>query len=354
MKNKNGFWRITFDTNPNDCNLHCMMCEHHSTHSDIEKNRILANRPKEQMSIDLIRRVLENTKNSRLREIIPSTMGEPLLFKDFEQVVELCKEFEVKLNLTTNGTFPIKGATSWAKLIVSITSDVKISWNGATKATQEKIMQGSDFEKGIQNIKDFITVRNDHASVGKNYCQVTLQLTFMETNLSELADIVRQGIDLGVDRIKGHHLWVHFAEIESLSMRRSTKSVERWNDAVLKAKKVAAENLLPNGKKISLVNFDILDNDATQNLMPEGVCPFLGEEAWIAPDGRFSPCCAPDILRRQLGDFGNVSERDIFDIWHDPGYQSLVKNYMQNKICVACNMRRSPDQSCCSSDGVNK
>jgi len=354
MKTKNGFWRITFDTNPNNCNLHCIMCEHHSKYSTIETNRILANQPKEQMPIELIRRVLESTRGTRLREIIPSTMGEPLLYKDFEQIIELCKEFEVKLNLTTNGTFPIKSAASWAELIVPITSDIKISWNGATQLTQEKIMQGSSFENGLQNIKDFLRVRNSYAATGKNYCQVTLQLTFMETNLSELVALVKLGIDLGIDRIKGHHLWTHFAEIEQLSLRRNTASIARWNDAVLAAKKIVAENLLPNGKKILLVNFDILDSDATQNLLPNGICPFLGEEAWIAPDGRFSPCCAPDVLRRQLGNFGNVKERDIIAIWHDQKYQSLVKNYIQNKICIACNMRRSPDELRSSNEGVNK
>ncbi|EKE00542.1 MAG: Glycosyl transferase, group 1 family protein [uncultured bacterium] len=354
MRTKEGFWRITFDTNPNDCNLHCIMCEHHSRYSSVETNRILANRPKEQMSIELIRRVLEDARGSNLREIIPSTMGEPLLFKDFEQIVELCKEFKVKLNLTTNGTFPIKGVASWAKLIVPIASDVKISWNGATKSTQEKIMQGSNFEKGIQNVKDFLKIRNDYANTGKNYCQTTLQLTFMETNLPELVDIVRLGIDLGIDRIKGHHLWTNFVEIEPLSLRRSAESIARWNDAVSKIKRIAAERLLPNGKAMSLMNFDVLDGDATQNLMPEGVCPFLGEEAWIAPDGRFSPCCAPDALRRQLGNFGNVSEKDIMSIWHNKDYRHLVKNYMQNSVCVACNMRRPPVESYCPNEGINK
>ena len=352
MKNKTGFWRITFDTNPNDCNLHCIMCEHHSRYSAVETNRILANKPKEQMPIELIRRVLESAKNSRLREIIPSTMGEPLLYKDFEQIIELCKEFGVKLNLTTNGTFPIKGATSWAKLVVPITSDVKISWNGATRTTQETIMQGSNFEKGIQNIKDFLKVRNEYASNGKNYCQVTLQLTFMETNLYELEDIIRLAIDLGIDRVKGHHLWINFAEIEQLSLRRNTESIFKWNKVVLNIKKIAAENLLPNGKNISLVNFDILDSGAIQNINSNAICPFLGNEAWIAPDGHFSPCCAPDILRKKLGDFGNVNERSILDIWHDKDYQYLLKNYMQNNVCVACNMRRLPDELCCSSKGT--
>ena len=354
MTNKNGFWRITFDTNPNDCNLHCIMCEHHSAFSNVERSRILANKPKERMLIELIRRVLEESQGSRLREIIPSTMGEPLLFKDFEKMIELCKEFEIKLNLTTNGTFPIKGAIAWAKLIVPVTSDIKISWNGATKSTQENIMSGSSFEQGLQNIRDFIKIRNDYARTSQNYCQVTLQLTFMQKNLRELVDIVKLGIELGVDRVKGHHLWTHFREIEQLSLRRSIESINCWNNEVLQAKKLAAEKLLPNGKNIILINFDVLDSNAAQNLSPQGVCHFLGEEAWIAPDGRFSPCCAPDVLRRQLGDFGNINQKDIMAIWYDKNYQYLIKNYMHNQVCVACTMRKLPEKFSCSTDGVPK
>jgi MoaA/NifB/PqqE/SkfB family radical SAM enzyme len=354
MKNKSGFWRITFDTNPNDCNLNCIMCEHHSKHSNVEKNRILSNQPKARMPIELIRRVLESTKNSPLREIIPSTMGEPLLYKDFEQILDMCKKFGVKLNLTTNGTFPIKGSTAWAKLIAPVTSDVKLSWNGATKKTQETIMQGSNFEQGLQNIKEFIKIRDEYANAGGNYCQVTLQLTFMEANLNELEDIVRLGINLGINRIKGHHLWTNFPEIEPLSLRRDAASIARWNKVVLKIQKIEADTLLSNRKHILLVNFDILEEGATQNLNPEAICPFLGKEAWIAPDGHFSPCCAPDIIRRKLGDFGNVNEKAILDIWHDESYQQLIKNYMSNDICIACNMRREPDQLGYSDDGSYK
>jgi hypothetical protein len=30
---KQQLWRITLDTNPEDCNLQCVMCEEHSPHS---------------------------------------------------------------------------------------------------------------------------------------------------------------------------------------------------------------------------------------------------------------------------------------------------------------------------------
>jgi hypothetical protein len=51
------------------------------------------------------------------------------------------------MNLTTNGTFPKtteKSVTEWARLIVPITTDVKISWNGATAETSQKVISNGD------------------------------------------------------------------------------------------------------------------------------------------------------------------------------------------------------------------
>ena len=88
MKNRPGPWRITFDTNPDDCNLSCIMCEDHSIYSTTRKDRIASGIGKRRMDVDLIRQILAETKGSSIREIIPSTMGEPLLYKHFEEIIK--------------------------------------------------------------------------------------------------------------------------------------------------------------------------------------------------------------------------------------------------------------------------
>ncbi len=344
MEMRSGPWRITFDTNPDDCNLSCIMCEDHSPYSTTRKERIAAGIPKRRMNIELIKRILNEARGTPLREIIPSTMGEPLLYKNFEEILELCHIHNIKLNLTTNGTFPIKGVKTWAKLIVPVTSDVKISWNGASKETQERIMLGTKWEKVLNNVKDFIAIRNEYFANGGSYCQVTLQLTFLESNVHELADIVKLGVALGVDRIKGHHLWAHFTEIKNLSMRRNQDAINRWNVAVAEAIQIANSQFLPNGKNIKLENIYLLEKFAEQNLIPDGKCPFLGHEAWVATDGRFSPCCAPDKERRKLGDFGNLSNKSMNEIWDSSNYKELQKNYMTHDVCIGCNMRKITNQ----------
>ncbi len=341
----NGPWRITFDTNPDDCNLSCIMCEDHSPFSRTRQDRVSAGLPRRRMDIALIEQILSQAQGTPLLEIIPSTMGEPLIYKDFERIIELCHHYKIKLNLTTNGTFPRKGVEVWSKLIVPVASDIKISWNGATKATQEKIMLGTQWEKVLDNLKKLIALRDEHFRTEGHYCQITLQLTFLESNLKELADIVQLGIDLGVDRIKGHHLWAHFDEIKALSMRRSPESIVRWNEAVLKAQSVANTQYLPNGQRIKLENIYGLDEKAVQDLAPGGECPFLGKEAWVATDGRFSPCCAPDKERRKLGEFGSLADHSLDEIWNSPLYQDLCQNYMKHPVCQGCNMRKPLTQN---------
>ena len=337
-----GPWRITFDTNPDTCNMRCVMCEEHSPHSPLQVARRKEGRPRRLMPIDLLRRVVAEAAPRGLREIIPSTMGEPLLYEHFEDILALCSEHGVRLNLTTNGTFPRLGARGWAERIVPVASDVKISWNGATKATQEAIMIGTRWEKVLDNVRSFVAVRDAHAAGGDHRCRVTFQLTFMEANVAELAGIVRLAAELGVDRVKGHHLWTHFEAIEPQSMRRDRDAVRRWNAVVLAAREAAAECRLPDGRPVLLENIDLLDeDDAQHDLAPGGPCPFLGREAWVSAEGRFDPCCAPDAQRRTLGEFGNLHEQGMMDIWRGDAYRALVTTYRTRALCLGCNMRKS-------------
>ncbi|MDF3047870.1 MAG: radical protein [Candidatus Midichloriaceae bacterium] len=335
---KPGPWRITFDTNPDHCNYQCIMCECFSPYSQAKDNRLAQNKRKRIMPIETIEKILSDSVGTPLREIIPSTMGEPLLYKDFDRIIELCHKYNLKLNLTTNGSFPIKGVAKWAELLIPILSDIKISWNGATKDTHEKIMLGSKWDQVLPNLKEFIKARDE--STGENKCTITLQLTFLEENVNELPDIIALAIDLNIDRVKGHHLWAHFDEIKNQSMRRSKESIAKWNQIVHKVLEIANNKKLKNGKLITLENISFLDENAVHDLAPGGLCPFLGKEAWINTEGVFSPCCAPDNLRKSLGNFGNINEQSLQEIWSSSAYNDLRKTYLSKELCKGCNMRK--------------
>jgi MoaA/NifB/PqqE/SkfB family radical SAM enzyme len=334
-------WRITIDTNPEDCNLKCIMCEEHSPYSDfIPELYKRTGVKRRRMDFNTVKSIFEESEKLGVKEIIPSTMGEPLLYKQFDEIFDLSKKHNIKINLTTNGTFPKKTVLDWAKLIVPNTTDIKISWNGATKETAQKVMLGVDFDQTVLNVKEFIKYRDDFFEKTGYYCRVTFQLTFMQNNMHELADIIKLAAKLGVDRVKGHQLWAHFEEIKDLTMKASLESIKLWNEYVDQAYQAQEKYRRPDGKKVLLENIIPLHENTNGSVLEEYTCPFLTKELWISATGKISPCCAPDKLRNSLGDFGNYPDVSISDVLQSETYTDLSKNYKQISLCKSCNMRQ--------------
>ena len=308
-------WRVTIGTNPEDCNLSCIMCEEHSPFSKYIKEKLGGKHRR--MPKEWLEPIFNQAKKIGVSEMIPSTMGEPLIYKHFAHFIELCYKYNIKMNLTTNGTFPRtteKTVTEWAKLIVPITTDVKISWNGATAETSQKVMLKINFEETVANVKEFIRVRDEHFANTGYYCRVTFQLTFMQNNMHELSNIIKLASQLGVDRVKGHQLWAHFDEIKHLSMKATPESILQWNEYVKQAHEAKEKYLKPNGEMVILENIIPLQENENKEIPERYECPFLEKELWISATGNISPCCAPDEMRKTLGDFGNIENTSIEEV----------------------------------------
>jgi hypothetical protein len=62
--------RITFDTNPDDCNFSCIMCEQHSEYSPHQKARKEAKIRRRRMDFDIMKQVIAETAPLGLQEIV--------------------------------------------------------------------------------------------------------------------------------------------------------------------------------------------------------------------------------------------------------------------------------------------
>jgi len=215
---------------------------------------------------------------------------------------------------------------------------VKISWNGVSKTTQSEIMIGTSLEEHIENARRFIEVRDKWAP--EHYCSMTMQLTFMRSNLEEIPEMLELALAMGFDRLKGHQLWAHFEEIQQESLRNDLIYAERWNQIVRHChKRVKAHNRTAD-RPFRLANFFELDLTQLEDISPGGECPFLGKELWVDPTGRLNVCCAPDQQRKSLGDFGNLNTASLSDLIASPVYQELMASYQSHSLCQSCNMRR--------------
>ncbi len=295
--------------------------------------------PPRRMSPELAERVLFERRGTPLAEVIPSTMGEPLLWKGLDALVDLCRELALSLNVTTNGTFPGRGAEAWAERLVPVASDVKISWNGATPRTAESIMSGLSFEEAVAGVRAFAAVRDAHARAGGRRCRLSFQVTAQEANVRELPGIVRLAAALGMDRVKVNQIQPRLPGLHALSLRRSAEAIHRWNAAVGEMREAAAESRLPSGERVLLENVAPLSPDPAAPA-PRGPCRFVGREAWIHAEGRFAPCPSPAAARGELGDFGSVPEPTLGEIWGSEGFRTFVERHEEHPVCRTCSFRR--------------
>jgi MoaA/NifB/PqqE/SkfB family radical SAM enzyme len=291
----------------------------------------------------LAERAVRDAARAGLRDVIPSTLGEPLLWEGLDRLVDLCAALGLSLNVTTNGTFPGRGPVRWAERLVPVASDVKVSWNGATPETAAAVMPGLDLARAVEDLRAFAAVRNGLERAGgegaRRHCRLSFQVTAQEANVGELADIVRLGASLGVERVKVNQLQLRFPALAGRSLRRSVEAIRRWNAAVAAMREAAGTARLPSGERVLLENVAPLAEDPAAPA-PLGPCPFVGREAWLHPDGRLAPCPHPAAARGGLGDFGSAAGAPLLSLWTAPALRSFVGAWPAHPICAACPFRR--------------
>jgi MoaA/NifB/PqqE/SkfB family radical SAM enzyme len=286
----------------------------------------------------LAERAVREAAACGVEEVIPSTMGEPLLWAGLDRLVDLCGELGLRLNVTTNGTFPGRGAAAWAERLVPVASDVKVSWNGATAATAEAVMPGLDFGAAVDDVRAFVAAR-DARGGGSRRCRVSFQVTAQEANVAELPAIVALAAALGVERVKVNQLQPRSPPLAARSLRRSADAIRRWNSAVLLAHEAAQAHPLPSGERVVLENVVPLAEDPAAPA-PVGPCRFVGREAWLHPDGRFAPCPHPAAERGDLGAFGSAAETGFEELWSGEPLRAFVARWEEHPVCRGCPFRR--------------
>lgn len=274
--------RITLLTNPDQCNLKCPLCFLRQRGHSLDMG---------EMPFELVRHVIEKYSDG-LKEVIPSTMGEPLLYSHFEELLQLCNERKVPLNLTTNGTFPgMWGCDAGMELLLSSCSDIKVS----ALAFEGNV--NFDEARWKQNVERLLDCRQRLCSRGKSALStVSLQVTLHGKNCHKAVGLLRWAEAVGVHRIKWNPVvFLSVADrllVEEYGLKDG--DVEALRET-LHSTKLKCGGSLFFSKKLAVAC----------GKETAGDCPFDGE-IWIMPDGSEQKCPNPE--RR----FGNPhSERAL-------------------------------------------
>ena len=325
-------WRITFVTNPDECNLRCPMC---STHSDEARvSRPAASTPRRLALRDVIRAI--DSLSPPPREVIPSTRGEPLLWDGLPGLAEACGARGISLNVTTNGSFPGRGAEGWARILCPVSSDVKVSWGAASPWLDSELIGGRDPVQALDDLRTFVRVRDETAAAGGNRCGVSLQVAARTDNVAELPALVRLAAVEGLDRVKVNHLQLHFPSLSTSSLRQRPDGVRRWNEAVGAAHDAATTTRRRGGGEVVLRGFVELPEHGEP---PSGDCPFAGREAWVEVDGTYLPCPAQAAREGQLGNLGSLRDQTLAAAWGAPAWRAVGDGWRDLAPCRGCAFR---------------
>jgi len=261
----------------NICNLCCSFCSK-------------VNRKKEYIDIDNFEIILKKIKDYT-DYIYLHVKGEPLLHPNLIEMINLCSKYNLKVNLTTNGTlFPqlvdkLKDCKSLNKINFSLHSENNIH------NYCEKIFEN------VEKIPNEITVI---------YRLWTLKDNKLDEKSTEIVNKIKDYYKLSPDIV----------------------------DKVI------------NEKNIKIRSNIYVDKDnefewpEENNYISDGYCFALKTQIAILVDGTVVPCCLDSDGKINLG---NIYKEDLDAIINSKRYQSLKKSFQDRhpceKLCMSCKFK---------------
>ena len=261
----------------NNCNLNCSFC------SEVK-------RPRRNMTLDEFKIILEKIKDYT-DYIYLHVKGEPLLHKDIIKFINTAEEYNLKVNLTTNGVLFDKYAKELGKC------------NNLNKI---------NFSLHSENNKD-------------NY-------------LEDIFDNVKY---LSPKTTSICRLWtLNNNELDEKSTKIVDKIEDYYNLPQETVDKIKNEN---NIKVLSTIYVD-KDNEFTWPSINThkscGYCYALKSHIAILVDGTVVPCC---LDSNGLINLGNIYDSTVEEIISSDRYQTLLKSFRDRKpseeLCKSCTFK---------------
>ena len=261
----------------NICNLNCSFCSK-------------VNRKKEYMSLNNFKEILNKIKDYT-DYIYLHVKGEPLLNPNVIDMIKLCEEYNIKVNLTTNGTlFPqlveqLKECKNLNKINFSLHSE-----NNYTDYCE-------NIFKSVDKLPDTVTA-------------IYRLWTLKDNELDEKATNI-------VNKISGYY-------------HLSAETVE----------KIKSENNVKINSTIYVDKDNEFEWPEENNYISDGYCFALKTQIAILVDGTVVPCCLDSDGKINLG---NIYKEDLDAIINSKRYQSLKKSFQDRhpceKLCMSCKFK---------------
>ena len=261
----------------NDCNLNCSFCSK-------------VNRKKGYMTIEEYKKILSKIKDYT-NYIYLHVKGEPLLHPNIIQMIKLADKYNIKVNLTTNGTLFNK----YAKELGSCKNLNKINFSLHSENKKENYL-----EEIFNNIKHFSPKTT-----------IVYRLWTLENNVLD---------------------------------KKSTEIVNKINEYYNLSPETVEK--IKNEKNIKINSTIYVDKDNyfewpnINNHKSCGYCFALKTHIAILVDGTIVPCC---LDSDGIINLGNIYDNSLEEIINSKRYQELQKSFQKRQpielLCQSCTFK---------------
>jgi MoaA/NifB/PqqE/SkfB family radical SAM enzyme len=142
-----------------------------------------------------------------------SVSGEPLMSKRLDRLVDVAARHGVRVEYYTNGT--LLDERMLARILPTL-GRLNVSFDGATRATFERVRAGADFERVKEHVRAAATALR--ALPPDRRPALGFACTLLSWNVRELPQLVELAHELGVDFVSASHMVPVTREMQALSL----------------------------------------------------------------------------------------------------------------------------------------
>jgi MoaA/NifB/PqqE/SkfB family radical SAM enzyme len=297
----------------NICNLECIMCPR--------------NRKKGRHRLP--RRVLEYVTDELFptarKAVLTTSGGEPLAV-DFDLLLEKAIQYEVKLDVITNGILLTPELYRRASAALD---HLNISCDCHVPGVYEYIRKGAKFERLHGNLMGIRDLRRENPD-GVLY---SLSAVVLRCNLPHLSDFVRFACEAGADgvvfqRVRGY---LNPAPEELPENAFTPEEVlQRLEEAGVAARE-AGINLYLSEFNLQNVVVNPVRQKIPEPIEDQGLCWLTAQNFSIMYTGEVYPCCVANDHC-----YGNVLYQDLMDIWNSRTARALRAAHLSGRGTLFC------------------
>jgi MoaA/NifB/PqqE/SkfB family radical SAM enzyme len=313
----------------NRCNSRCETCVH--TFRAPEKAH--------DMTLDELRHVVDQV--ALLRRVVLHGVGEPLLNRDLPAMIAYLKRRADPPQVLFNSN-AILLTVEWQQgLMEAGLDEYRISTDAAHPELYARIRGVDAFDQMVANVTAFARrIREEGGGP-----RLSLWLTAIQENLTQLPDLVRLAHQLGVGEVYVQRLVYH------------GQGLARHEQALFRAMQNAEEALLGEAETLA-EQLDIVfrASGATTprdslmpldgNWRPWAQCRRPSKLMYISANGNVLPCCLSPFTTRDYEGLilGNACQASLAEIWNGAAYRrfrAALQSDTPWESCDRCGIRWS-------------